>query len=175
MRSTFGVRRFPLLFALGLLACRPEQTAEAPSAPPEANPIDAGDWEFDADEAEIGTHLGRTAIRLRGGFAFAKDMELEDGVLEFDMVSERGVAFAGAVWHVVDDGNYEKMYLRPFLSGSREATQYTPVANHTAGWQLYHGPGYNQPVEFDRREWLPVKVVISGDWVRVMSEMAIRM
>jgi hypothetical protein len=167
MRCTRCVRPcLPLLLALGLGACRPTQP-EPPSPTPDVPAVDADAWDFDATEAEIGVHLGRSAIRLRGGFAFAKDLELQDGVLEFDMASERGIAFAGVVWHVLDEGNYEKMYLRPFLSGSREATQYTPVANHTAGWQLYHGPGYNQPVDFDRRAWLPVKVVVSGDRVEL--------
>ncbi|MEM6294887.1 MAG: hypothetical protein AAGA54_26690 [Myxococcota bacterium] len=157
--------RRPLLCAALLGACKPASTQTPASAPtplhPDARPMTPEAWDFSASEATFGEHLGRPALRLRGGFAFAKDLELADGVLDFDMAAEPGVSFAGVAWHVRDEDNFEKIYLRPFLSGSREATQYTPVFNHVNAWQLYHGPGYNQPVRFDGRRWMPVRVVVS--------------
>jgi hypothetical protein len=47
------------------------------------------------------------------------------------------------------------------LSGSREACQYTPVFHDIAGWQIYHGPNFNQPLVYRANAWSHVRVVVS--------------
>src|SRR5262249_19406049 len=111
---------------------------------------------------EFVTHLGRPSVKLRGGLAILRDVELADGVLEFDMAVDAGVAFSGIAWYLLDEGTFEKFYLRTFLSGSREACQYSPVFHHTAGWQIYHGPNFNQELHFRADAWTKVRVVVSG-------------
>ncbi|MEM9452901.1 MAG: hypothetical protein AAGF11_01895 [Myxococcota bacterium] len=158
----------PLLAFSLLLACKP--SAEGSTTPstvvaplhPDAIPFDDAHWEYEAREHEVTRHLGRPALRLHGGFALLRDVELAEGTIEFDMAFEPDTAFAGAAWHVQDTETFERFYLRVFLSGSREATQYTPYFNGVSGWQLYHGPGYNAKVRFRGNTWVPIKIVISS-------------
>lgn len=159
----------PLLAALLAPACHPAGSVEPASSAsfevpehPAALPLDASRWEYLADDAEVEQHLGRTALRLRGGFALLRDVELAEGVIELDMAFGPGTAFAGVAWHVQDPSTFERFYLRTFLSGSREATQYTPYFHDVSGWQLYHGPGYNAKARLPQDEWIPVRVVVSG-------------
>lgn len=157
-----------LLVALLGHACKPS----APTSPagasaiapldPGAIPFDDAHWEYDATEHEVTEHLGRPALRLHGGFALLRDVELAEGTIEFDMAFEPDTAFPGVAWHVQDTKTFERFYLRVFLSGSREATQYTPYFNGVSGWQLYHGPGYNSKVRFRGNTWVPIKLVVSG-------------
>ncbi|MEM9075050.1 MAG: hypothetical protein AAGE52_41520, partial [Myxococcota bacterium] len=152
-----------LIWVMCMVACGGTQTPTSPPVASDAIPMTPARWSLSARDAEFVTHLGRPSLRLKGGFAFLRDVEFSDGVIELDMIAEPGVAFAGPVWRVQDESRYEKFYLRTFLSGSREATQYVPVFHHIAGWQIYHGPDFNQPVTFRPRRWTPVKIVVSGE------------
>lgn len=165
-----------LLSLMLLGGCRPNTTGAAPDerAPvaehPDALPFEGGAWRFEAKQAEVVEHLGRRALKLYSGFAILSDpalTEFREGVIEFDMAVVRGTAFAGVGWHMQDTDNFERFYLRTFLSGSREATQYTPMIHDVSGWQIYHGPNYNQRVNFSRDAWIPFKIVVSGDQAEV--------
>lgn len=165
MRTTILL---PLLVSSLQLACKPSAegstTPPAAAAPlhPDAIPFDDAHWEYEAREHEVTQHLGRPALRLHGGFALLRDVELAEGTIEFDMAFEPDTAFPGIAWHVQDTKTFERFYLRVFLSGSREATQYTPYFNGVSGWQLYHGLGYNSKIRFRGNTWVPIKIVISG-------------
>ena len=52
--------------------------------------------------------------------------------------------------------------MRPHQSGNPDATQYTPVFNGNAGWQLYHGEGYSKAIAFKFDQWHHLKIDIHG-------------
>lgn len=58
--------------------------------------------------------------------------------------------------------NFENFYVRPHQSGNPDATQYTPVFNRQAGWQLYHGEGYSKAFTFKFNQWHHVKIDMHG-------------
>jgi hypothetical protein len=100
---------------------------------------------------------------MKGGIAYLEDEEFLDGILEFDMAIPDGRGFFGAVWRLQDMENYEEFYVRSHQSGNPDASQYTPVFNGVAGWQLYHGPGYGAAVKYNFDEWMHVKIIVSGE------------
>lgn len=125
-------------------------------------PFSADRWEHAGGTFEEVEHLGRRCLRLLGTDAWVKDLDLEDGILEFDFATDGDRSFSGVAWHARDEANYEHFYLRPHQSGFVDATQYTPVFHGVSGWQLYHGPGYGAPIEIRPGAWMPVRVVVSG-------------
>jgi len=130
-------------------------------------PFDAEHWRWSAAEARVEEHLGRRSLSLRGGIATVAGAHLLNGVIEVDlaMTGERG--FMGGIWRVQDPGNYEEFYLRPHQSGNPDATQYTPIFNGLAGWQLYHGPRYAVPVVHRFKEWMHLKILFAADQAEI--------
>jgi len=158
--NTREALRASALLSLALAAQAPGAAASA--AEPVAVPMDSPRWKVEAAESRVEEHLGRQSLLLVGGAAVLEDVELEDGVIEFDIAfgPERG--FAGVAWRAREGGNNEHFYLRPHQSGKPDSIQYTPNFNGVAGWQLYHGAGYGGAVEFPFHEWIHVRVVVSG-------------
>ncbi len=119
-------------------------------------------WVVRGDETRVEQHLGRESLYLKGATVWLKDVEFLDGTIDFDIsvTGERG--FMGALWRLQDDNDYEEFYIRPHMSGNPDATQYTPVFNGVAAWQLYHGEGYSAPVQYRMNEWVHVRIVVSG-------------
>ena len=112
-------------------------------------------------------YLGQTALKMRGGLALLPEVDLQNGMVEFDIAigPERG--FVGLIFRMADDGNYENFYIRPHQPGNPDANQYQPVFNGSASWQLYHGPEYASPTQYRYNEWMPVRVVYAGDIAEV--------
>ncbi len=125
-------------------------------------PFDSDRWRFNATEARVEQYLGRQSLALKGGIATLADARFTDGWIEFDVALDGERGFAGGVWRVQDPRNYEEFYLRPHQSGNPDATQYTPVFNGIAGWQLYHGERYAVPATYRFDEWIRVKILFSG-------------
>ena len=142
-------------------------TLLAPVALAEEIPFDSERWEIKADEFRIESHLDRQSLFLSGGVATVRDVEFLDGVLEFDIAftGERG--FMGGIWRLQEGNNGEEFYLRPHQTGKPDANQYTPILNGVTSWQLYHGEGYGAPVEYVYDEWMPVRIVVSGERAEV--------
>ena len=90
------------------------------------------------------------------------DVELEDGVVEFDLAVSPERGFHGVVWRVQDDENYESFFVRPHQVGNPDAIQYTPVFNGSSAWQLYHGDGFWAPISFPLDDWFRIRVAFSG-------------
>ena len=130
-------------------------------------PFDSERWQFDGVEAAVVDHLGRRALRLKGGFAILKDLQLENGVIEYDISTKEERGFAGAAFRFQDELNYEHFYIRPHQSGNPDANQYTPVINGVTGWQLYHGEGYGIPVEYRFDEWMHIRIVFKDSRAEV--------
>ena len=125
-------------------------------------PFDTIHWNIQAQEYELTKYKGQDALYIKGGIAMLKDASLEDGIIEWDMAfpAERG--FTGIRFRAENPQNCEEFYFRPHQSGNPDANQYTPVNNGLAGWQLYHGPEYSVPYEYNFEKWFHVKLVVSG-------------
>lgn len=127
-------------------------------------------WQVDAAESEIVNYLGEEAMRIKGGFATIRDLELTDGVIEFDIAVSPDRGFAGAIFRVQDLANYEHFYIRPHQSGNVDANQYTPVINGISAWQLYYGSGYGAPVSYRFNTWMHIKIAFAGDRAEVFID-----
>ncbi len=128
----------------------------------QAIPFDSPRWELDPKSGAVVNHLGRQALRLKGGIATIRDAQITDGVIELDVAFSGDRGFMGVIWRVLDRRNYEEFYIRPHQSGNPDANQYTPVFNGSPGWQLYHGEGFGAPVAYQNNQWTPVKIIVSG-------------
>ena len=138
--------------------------------PPVAVPFDDQAWTIRAEEHEVVEHLGRKALKLRGGAAILDDLDIRNAMVEFDIAATGDRGFAGLVFRQSDASNYENFYVRPHQSGNPDANQYQPVFNGAASWQLYHGPGYASPVTYRFNEWMTVRVVYAGDQAQVFVD-----
>lgn len=125
-------------------------------------PWDTARWEIQAQESRVETYLGREALYLRGGTAWLKDVELSDGVVEFDMAASDAQGFHGIRFRAVDRFNHEHIYLRPHLSGKSDAVQYNPIYNGLSGWQLYSDARYALPVKITADRWVHVRLAVQG-------------
>jgi hypothetical protein len=126
-------------------------------------------WDFSqAGESQIVNHKGRTSLYLEGK-AFLSTANFSDGIIEVDVTTPAPRAFAGILFRTQSPTEYEEMYIRLHKSGSPDAIQYTPVFNDVAGWQLY-GPGDGWGMAaFDRNEWIPLRIEVSGDQIRIFA------
>lgn len=130
-------------------------------------PFDSDQWEVAGQGVIFDRVQGYDCLYLQQGSATLKDVEFEDGVIEFDMLFGDWRAFPGVAFRIVDDKNYENFYVRPFLSGKADANQYQPVFNGVSAWQLYHGKRYASPVTYTYDEWVHYKLVVSGTQAEV--------
>ena len=124
--------------------------------------FDSDSWEIEAEEAAIVDYLGQRALKIQGGAATLKDVQLANGIVEFDIAVSPRRGFAGSSFRIQDTQNFEHFYIRPHQSGNPDANQYNPVFNGLSSWQLYHGAGYGVPVEYKYDEWMHVKIVYSA-------------
>ena len=138
--------------------------------PPERVPFSDDRWQIEAQELEHVEHLGQQALRIRGGAAVLPDLDIRNGLVEFDIAVTEERGFAGLVFRLQDQANYEHFYIRPHQSGKPDANQYNPVINGVSAWQLYHGEGYSAPVEYRYGEWMHVKVIFAGSKAKVFID-----
>jgi hypothetical protein len=114
-------------------------------------------------------HGGRESLYVEGGRAILKDTRLNDGTIEVDVAATTPRAFAGIIFRVQSSEQYEEAYVRLHKSGSPDAVQYAPVFNGVAAWQL-HGPGDGWgTASFDRTGWVPLRLEIAGNALRVFA------
>jgi len=142
--------------------------AGSASAQGVAVPFDAGHWTL--DNARVVEQAGRQAV---AGLAVLKDVEFEDGVIEFDVWAPDtrltgGRAYPGVYFRMRSPRDSERLYIRPHRAGLyADAVQYTPVFNGVAGWQLYSGEGFTNTLTFPFNEWVPVRIEVAGRRARV--------
>lgn len=125
-------------------------------------PFDGDRWAFAAEVHEIVNYKDRQALYLKNGLAFVDDLQITNGVIEFDIAFEEQRGFSGALWRMTDRDNFEEFYLRHHQSGNPDANQYTPIFNASAAWQLYYGEGYAKPIQYEFDDWMHVKIQFSG-------------
>ena len=126
-------------------------------------------WDFShAVESRVETHKGRESLYLEGK-AFFDKTRFSDGIIEVDVTTPLPRAFAGMLFRTQSPTEYEEAYIRLHKSGSPDAIQYTPVFNDVAAWQLY-GPGDGWGLAaFDRHEWIPLRIEVSGNQIKVFA------
>jgi hypothetical protein len=125
-------------------------------------PDDLGAWDTVGVTATIETYKGKQSIFLKSGSMSVKGADLRDGIIEADISFSAQRGFPGFVFRMQDPANLESFYLRPHQSGNPDATQYTPVFNGQAGWQLYHGEGYSKAFRFNMEQWHHIKIDFHG-------------
>lgn len=109
------------------------------------------------------TYMGKESMLLETGYVFTRDIELQDGTIEVYINFPEARFFPSFLFRVHNENNYESFYVRPHQSGNPDATQYTPIFNGFAGWQLYHGEGYGAAVILEPDTWHHIRINILGD------------
>ena len=107
-------------------------------------------------------HLGRKAVYLPSGLLNVKGSKMRDGTVDVDVAAKTGALFAGIAFRIESDANLEIVYLRPSLSDTIEAMQYTPRLNGDAIWQLLNTSHEKASAHFPKDEWFHIKLVVSG-------------
>ncbi len=156
-----------MILSIGILA----QTAIVP--------FHSDSWQIDAQSYVLDHYKGKECIYLKNGKAYLKDVNFQNGIIEFDLFVEKRRSFSGVIFRIADGQNYEEIYLRPHLSGKPDAMQYTPVYNRNSAWQLYHDQGlanfdgnigwevesvggFNAIFDYPYDRWFHLKLVVSG-------------
>lgn len=122
-------------------------------------------WTY-SEEAEyaITDHMGKEALHLKKGNLVLQEADFQNGIIEMDICFSSDRGFPGLYFRIEDSEssfNAEEFYLRPHQSGNVDAFQYSPVFNGLSAWQLYHGPGYGQAINFPFNAWFHLKIVIN--------------
>jgi len=126
-------------------------------------PFNSDDWQIFSGKVE--EHLGRQSLT---GSAMLKDVEFENGVIEFDIAVTGQRSYPGIRFRAQSRANAENIYIRPHIIGiSQDALQYTPIFNNEACWQLYNGDGFTTGIEIPLNEWVHIKLEVSGSQARV--------
>jgi hypothetical protein len=125
-------------------------------------PFDLGKWDTIGTALNKETYKGKESVLLKSGAIYTKGLDFRDGVIEVDMSFPQQRGFPGIGFRMQDISNFENFYVRPHQSGNPDASQYTPVFNGLAGWQLYHGDGYTKAFTFKFNEWHHVKIDVHG-------------
>ena len=126
--------------------------------------------DFDSSEwqkvyGETSEYLGRKSF---DGIAFLKDVEFENGVIEFDIALTGQRSYPGIRFRIQSRNDFEHFYIRPHRVGLYpDALQYAPTINGIGEWQLWNGKGYTSEVSLPENEWIHVKMEIKDDRARI--------
>lgn len=134
--------------------------------------FDSSGWEIKDPKGRAEEFLGRHSLYLTAGYAFLKDVTLENGIIEVDLAAPQTTSFLGIVFRAAGTADHEIIYFRPHKSGLEDAVQYTPAYNGSACWQLYSGPGFTAATEIPHGQWVHVRIEISGLGARVFFNSA---
>jgi len=142
----------PVCFAL-LIAAAVASAGEATKVP-----MTPDHWQTDTGVFE--KIQGVDAIALRQGMALAKDITLQNGIIEFDV--QPFAMGTGLAFRRRDDNSYEYFYIRPNgkCSESKDCLQYAPQTHGVLLWDVF--PQYQSSASIRDGEWNHIKVVLSG-------------
>jgi len=158
-------RLIPALTVLALSA--PVAPAQAEDSAPRRLDLRDPGWEITGEGAVVEELDGHTALRLLSGSATFRDIEFEDGTIEFDLQVTDHRAFAYIYFRMASDAEHEEFYFRSHKSRLPDAIQYAPVYNNRSQWQLYHAAGSTAAAFMPPGEWIPIRVVVKGDQAAV--------
>ncbi len=134
----------------------------APLAAQGALPFTDGKWELRGDSTVLATVDGRAAVRMYSGSATRRDVSLEDGTIDLDVLLTSRRSFVYVAFRMQDDQNGEEFYIRPHKTNLPDAVQYAPVFQGQSAWQLYHGPGGTAAPSVPVNAWTHLRIVLSG-------------
>jgi hypothetical protein len=117
-------------------------------------------WVVRSKTARVEDFRGRKALRMRSGLAYRTDVQLEDGIIEFDIALTPYPSYVGVIFRVQSEKEQEMIYLRPQKSKQWDAIQYAPLFDGETTWQLY--PDYNAEAELSTEGWMHVKLAVAG-------------
>lgn len=120
------------------------------------------DWNLVGQSIAVVKDGSRDILQVENGYAHRRDIQLENGMIDFDVQLSRRRSFVYLYFRVAGEGEREEIYLRPHKSGLPDALQYAPVWQERSQWQLYHGPGGTAAVPFDPSGWTHVRLVMQG-------------
>lgn len=139
-------------------------------------PMTADRWEAPSERAEFITHRGIPSVKVTAspealfaeqGQVVLKDLLFTDGTITFDV--ELTDFFLTAVYFRRQNAeNAEVFYLRTYRAGDPtgpDAVQYTAVTKGVALWDLH--PRYQGPAAITKEGWNHIKLVVSGERMRV--------
>ncbi|MDH4221901.1 MAG: SMP-30/gluconolactonase/LRE family protein [candidate division Zixibacteria bacterium] len=116
-------------------------------------------------DALVTEYLGRKSLR---GYAFLKDVEFENGIIEVDMAVSGSRSYPGIIFRMQSVEDCERFYIRPHRANLYpDALQYTPVFNGIDCWQLYNGDGLTAGADIPVNRWFHLKMEISGKQARI--------
>ena len=138
-------------------------SARLAAAQAQSLPLTDGGWELKGPSVKLERYDGRDVLAVENGFAYRRDVRLQDGTVDFDVQVTRRRSFVYLMFRMADDREYEDLYLRPHKSSLPDAIQYAPVYQGASAWQLYHGPGATAAVTFEPGAWTHVRLVLSGE------------
>lgn len=125
--------------------------------------FESGSWE--SKGAEIVEYMSRKCLI---GYAFLKDVEFENGVIEVDIAVNGKTSYPGILFRMQSETDYERFYIRPHRAGHYpDALQYTPAFNGIDSWQLYNGEGCTAWGEIPTDEWVHLKMEVSGKQAKI--------
>ncbi|MEW6125690.1 MAG: hypothetical protein AB1757_01395 [Acidobacteriota bacterium] len=124
--------------------------------------FDSERWHIKDPKGRVEEHLGRRSLYLTAGYAYLKDVEFENGVIEVDIAPPTLRSFMGIVFRFESVDEHEIVYFRPHKSGLDDAVQYAPSLNGSTPWQLYSGKGYTTATDIPNQRWVHVRIEIAG-------------
>ncbi len=133
-------------------------------------PLDTIQWEINAQSYVLESYKGKDALYMQRGMAALKDVTFLNGTIEFDVFLTERQGFPGVRFRAVDANNMESFYIRAHLPGKPDANQGTPVINGLSPWQLYFGPSYSVPYDYNYDDWTHVKLVVNGKRAQVFFD-----
>ncbi|WP_109486382.1 family 16 glycoside hydrolase [Occallatibacter savannae] len=147
-------------FATLSLSASPSQPIQVPMAP-ESFVLSTPNGSS-ATSPQFVEHLGREAVDLPSGLLNVKDSKMRDGIIDVDIATKPNALFAGIAFRTESDANLEMVYIRPGLTDTLEAMQYTPRLNGDAIWQLLNTNHEKASAHFPKDQWFHIKLVVSG-------------
>ncbi len=110
---------------------------------------------------------GKKALKLDGklqSLCILEGITAKNFRIEMDIAGE---VMSGLGFHVKDGLNYQYVYFRPGLGGTREAIQYIPIYNGALSWVFYNYPTYETTADIASLEWFHAAFEVSGNRLKV--------
>ncbi|MEQ9404766.1 MAG: hypothetical protein RIM99_14330 [Cyclobacteriaceae bacterium] len=133
-------------------------------------PIDTNTWTINSNSYVLENFKGKDAIYMKAGNMVLKGETFLNGTIEYDIYLKKEQSFPGVYFRAQDSGDAEQFYLRPHLPGKSDANQAVPLTKGISPWQLYFGPRYSFPYEYNYDDWTHVKLVVNDDKAQVFLD-----
>ncbi|MEQ8712494.1 MAG: hypothetical protein RIC80_05735 [Cyclobacteriaceae bacterium] len=129
--------------------------------------LDTAFWDIDAEAYLLEPYKGYDAIYLMAGTMVPREVTFLNGTIEYDIYLKKEQSFPGVYFRYSDSGNAEHFYIRPHLPGKPDANQAAPLTNGVSPWQLYFGPRYSFPYDYEYDRWTHVKITVMENQAQV--------